>query len=286
MNQNVQVKQGSDGRAVFSGGISAEEADRRATAEHLKKNGKGMRVPELDEEMMEVMEERKRYIYNVGPFLWIRPMGSPGFFNVQPCPEGRSYGEPLVIPGFVPDYIRADSTNSWIMRTDGGDYFADQVMGIGKSMRPEESLVNFGVFKSKHYPPMPEEVDAAIAKLRRHMQMLVNEMNLAHSRGPAESAATQRHDHFTAAAYLKLTKKDCGWLEGTETVGQREACPACGNVYQVGVFSCSSCNYILDLKKYEEAVMEGRYGIEKMEALLKAKKAKPVTPPLAEQKAQ
>lgn len=282
-NQNVRVTQGSDGRAVFSGGISAEEANRRATTEHLKKNGAGMRVPQLSPGFAAVMEERKLYIYNVGPFKWLRPMGSPGFFTVQACPEGQEFGVPLEIPGFVPDYVRVDSAGAWEMRSDDGDYFADQVMGIGQSMRPEDSLLNFGVFKSKHYPPLQHEIDGAIAKLRRHMQMLVNEMNIAHSRGPGESAAIQRPEHFTAAAYLKLTKKDCAWLEGSEPVGQRETCPACGNVYSVGIFRCGSCEYILDPAKYEAAIMEGRFGVEKMEALQASKKTKgkPVTPPLA-----
>lgn len=230
--------------------ISATEAARQAGAFQRRMNG-GRTIPVVLPLLQKISEEKKVYIYNVGPFQYTRHMGSTGTFTIPACADGASVSEPIVIDGIVTEPIPVDEKSMTLLQ-DEGRYVADQIIGDGKFLRPEDSLVHRGVFVSDTRPPKKADIEAAVAKLRLFLQGKVSEMNDAYAMGPNKRIEVQTNEHFIAARYLGYTEQQCPWLHNTAAPANRKDCEGCGESYVVGIMKCKSCGYILDEEKYKK----------------------------------
>jgi hypothetical protein len=230
--------------------ISANEASRQAAAYQRRMNG-GRTIPQVLPLLQKISDEKKVFIYNVGPFQYTRHMGSTGTFTIPACLEGAAVSEPIVIDGIVTEPVPVDEKTMTLMQ-DEGRYVAEQIIGDGKFLRPEDSLVHRGVFVSDTRPPKKAEIEAATQKLRGFMQGKVSEMNDAYAMGPNKRIEVQTNEHYIAARYLGYTEQECPWLQNTAAPATRKNCEGCGEAYVVGIMKCKSCGYILDKEKYEK----------------------------------
>lgn len=264
MNEAVRVST-NGGTLTISAPTTQRDADLAAKTEQMKNNS-GRRRAMPSPLQRRISEENKLFIFNVGPFRIPRLMGSPGVYTIPACPEGHAYSpEPLVIPGLVFEEVIANE-HSMKLQSDDGDYFADQVLGIGVGMRPNESPIHLGAFVSKTDPPKKEEVAQATELFRAHCQREVNRVNEAYAIGPEKLREVKTPEHVMMARILGLTETDAPWLKGTSAPADRLNCGGCGKPYVVGIERCE-CGRVLDRAKYLKSVEDGFYPGTTLESL-------------------
>jgi hypothetical protein len=61
-----------------------------------------------------------------------------------------------------------------------------------------------------------------------------------------------------AARRLNLGDAECPWLKKSQGAADRKACDNCGTVYKVGIVQCPACQFVLDVKRYNQYITEGR----------------------------
>jgi hypothetical protein len=255
MNESVRIST-NGGTLTLSAPLGIGDAEKAARTEQMRMNS-GRRMPTISPLQARASDENKVYIYNVGPFQIPRYMGSNGVYTIPPCPEGKAHSEPLVIPGLVTELV-INNEHSMRVQSDDGDYFADQVLGIGVGMKPKESPVHLGAFRSTLNPPGKEEVAEANRLFRDHCQRKVNEMNDAFAIGPEKVKEIKTPEHVMMARLLGLTETDCPWLKGSAAPANRETCGGCGKPYVVGIERCE-CGRVLDRPAFIKSVEEGMY---------------------------
>lgn len=241
------------------------------------------RVPKLTRIEAKVSDESRVWIYNVGPWEHFNDLGSTGRWWIPACPVGQDYVTmPRELPGIYTEAVPIDEKSFELRRengtqlgegvlsdednvtaSEGGRYMAEQIIGIGPMVNPQNSLLKFGVFigeqvgwgdKAKTKPPVPKdgELHASLTKLEAHYKFLVQEAVSAYERGPSMAEATIRPQHITAAKALKLENQP--WMARVIT-GTRKSCPMCGTIVDETVVMCpnhTSAPYIFDMPKYME----------------------------------
>jgi len=238
--------------------VNAQEALRSAQDEQRRMN-KSRFIPPMLDMVQQVSEKAKIYIFNVGPWAHQRLMGSLGSFIVRACPEGKEYSEPLVLDGIVSELYPINE-GEYKRTMEDGYAIAQQILGVGPHLSPRNSFVPYGVFISRSNPPEKHEIKAAKEKLREKFLELVTEADLAYSQGPKAAEETIRPEtHFVAARALRKTEAECAWLKNAQAPAERAECPGCGAVHKVGVMKCRECGFILDQKRYSEAVKAGLF---------------------------
>lgn len=237
--------------------ISAQEAHRAAMDNQRLMNGSRYAPPMLD--MVERASEQARvYIFNVGPWMQQRLMGSLGTYTIPACPEGKEYSAPVVIEGIVSELYPINE-GEFKRTMEDGYAVAMQVLGVGPHLSPRNSFVPYGVFVSRNERPSKEEITAARAKLAEKFLELVTEADLAYANGPKAAEETIRPEtHFVAARALGKTAVDCPWLKNAQVPAERKECFGCGAQYKVGILKCA-CGAVLDKKRYDEAVKNGLF---------------------------
>jgi hypothetical protein len=249
---------------------TAQEAFAEASSAQRALNSSRF-IPKMAAITKAASEANRLYIFNVGPWSHRRDMGSCGSYFVPACPEGKEFGDPLVIQGIESEPYPMTPTQMAILPKCGehaqiagdgdGALFAQQVLGEGPMMPRTSSWRPFGVFISKTPQPSKKDLESAKLELQKRYALLVEEANdlWAHGRGSAEARSIQREYHYLAAIKLKKTVAECPWLGDTQLAVPRETCPGCGVQYDVGILKCRHCGYVLDKQRYDEAVKKGLF---------------------------
>lgn len=237
--------------------LSAQDATREAVNHQRTMNGSRFAPPMLDI-VQDISEQSKVYIFNVGPWMQQRLMGSLGTFNIPACPKDREYSDPVVIDGIVSELYPINEGE--MKRTmEKGEYIAQQILGVGPFLSPRNSFVPFGVFVSKSRKPSKNEIETAKGELQKKFLELVTEADLAAANGPKAAEETIRPEtHFVAARALGKTVVDCPWLKNAQVPAERKECFGCGQPYKVGILKCV-CGAVLDKPRYDEAVKNGLF---------------------------
>jgi hypothetical protein len=232
--------------------IDANEATRIAMAENRRMNGDSRYQPPILESVQRASDAARVFIFNVGPWPQERALGSAGRFFISAKPENAEYWGPLTIPGVQRELYPINEMEYKAIETEGWD-FAMQIVGTGPFLSPFNSFVPYGVFASRTNPPKKEEVTEAKKALRARLLELVNEADVAFSKGPKATEDTIRPEsHFVAARLLGKTEIDCPWLKNAQVPAERDECPGCGTIYKIGIMKCRECGYILDKDKYDK----------------------------------
>ena len=66
-------------------------------------------------------------IYNVGPWRWIRPMGSLGTFTIPKCEPGKKHSAALEVPYIMRDAIRTKAMRPTPSNPQGKTLTADDM---------------------------------------------------------------------------------------------------------------------------------------------------------------
>ena len=216
----------------FASQRAAPEIESQVAA-HQRAMNNSRYVPETPDIYRQISEANKVFIFNVGPWMHKRELGSAGTFIVRPCAAGQEYSEPIVIKGVVEEPYPINEVECKIMPTEGMT-LANQIIGEGPFIPKSSSFVPFGVFISQTEKPSPKDLVRANNALQQKYLELIQEANTAFSNGPNAANETIRPEwHFVAARALKRTEAECPWLKGSEVGAERQACPSCGATYSV-----------------------------------------------------
>jgi len=194
-------------------------------------------------------------IYNVGPWLWIRPMGSLGTFTIPACPPGAEYSPPLEIPYVLPETVPHEASN-WKMTTrfeDGMDV-ALGILGEGPFQSKEQGWRRFGVFVAAGEKPTEAEIEAAEECLRKYRTEQVQEADNLWNQGPLHYASIVA-EHRDAAIALGVERE---WLK---PIKETIECPGCGarvnpNI-AIHALQQGGCGVIINEQKYRSMKWAG-----------------------------
>ncbi len=222
-----------------------------------------------------IKRESKRsqlYIFNVGPKIQEGCGASYGRVMIQPCPEGKEYGDPFIVPGLPHEYYNKEGSTldvqfhgdgdiedpgwDWACQAIGG-YTDEKGNWEGKFLAKGNSLEKFGVGISRTWPPSKKDVELAKKKLFAEYRVLVQAAREAHAVGKLSQVVQDQH--FVAAHALGLTAESGErWLEFSAPARTEEKpkCPKCRNAYEPGTVE-HECGFILDKKQYDLWVKEG-----------------------------
>lgn len=235
------------------------EIEARIAAEQAVLNGRHRFIPQTPEIFRKASEANRVYIINVGPWAHVRELGSAGTFRIPACPEGREYSDPVVIDGVVDEPYPINEAECKMIQTSGGD-LAGQIIGEGPFIPKASSFAPFGVFISPAPVPTKEQIAKANAALQQKHLDHIREANAAFMKDPTnKDGIIQAAYHVVSAHALKKSKAECPWLGESLAPAGRDNCPSCGAVYNVGIMKCKDCGFILDKKRYDQAVKEGRF---------------------------
>ncbi len=243
----------------FAGSHAAPEIE-RGIYDHVRRMNASRHVPQMLPMLKEISEKNRVYIFNVGPWMQQRPLGSAGTWTIPACPEGKEYSDPVVIDGLVREMYPDNEAQMKSLGDVDGMEFAMQILGVGPHLSPRNSFIPFGIFASRNQKPTKAEIDEARGRLRETFRELVAEADRAYAQGPKLAEETIRPEtHFVAARALRKSEAECPWLKNAQAPAARDSCPSCGGVYNVGIMKCRDCGYILDKKRYDEAVKAGLF---------------------------
>lgn len=208
-------------------------------------------VQKLPDMLVKNSKEQQVWLYSVGPWPLARELGSIGTFRIPACPDDKEYVAAAPIPGiFTEPVIVNETTMELRMEPGGGQYIAQQVLGVGMFIPKRDSFAPMGVFIGSQVgpnaKPTKEELAEARQTLNEYFAFLVNEARTAYQNND-QKAITDRHR--LAARRLKLENEV--WY-AARTATARQSCPACGTTCDNGIVLCPNCKFILDAARYEK----------------------------------
>lgn len=216
--------------------ITAQEAAQEMSSKNFQRGD----APIIPDMIRNAAEEKAVYIINVGPKSWLQEMGGRGKFFIPACQEGKEYSEPLKIPGIFPETIPVDMKKLEVRYEDGW-LVASDIIGLGHSKSPANSLVRWGVFLSRTPKPSKEDLAKANAALTETAVALVREGNDFHNQGP-QQYVNITIDHRWA---LRRTNQKASW---EQPLAQMDVCPGCQESIKPGVV-VHTCGAVLDFDK-------------------------------------
>ena len=194
-------------------------------------------------------------IFNVGPWSWIRPMGSWGTFTIPACPAGKKHSIALDVPYLAHEtYPDAESTNKMRNRFEDGADLALAILGEGPFQSKDHGFSRFGVFIAAGDTPTEEELDAAKAKLTQWYESQVAEADNFWNAGPMQYQNIVK-EHREAAIALGQERE---WLKPLK---QTIECPGCGarvnpNI-AVHAVQQGGCGAIINEERYKKLQWAG-----------------------------
>ena len=124
---------------------------------------------------------------------------------------------------------------------DDGRAVAADLVGVGHSMNPNNSLVRYGVFIPAGPEPAQAEIDAAKQKLATYIDQLIQEARDAFDSGPAERKAVICDRHLWAGRERGLNE---AWLHYQHTE-ESVKCRNCGKFNPEDIARCA-CGHIIN----------------------------------------
>ena len=231
--------------------VTAEQAARNV-ALATRRQRTQRRLPAIAPSVVEFAKQNQIHIFNVGPWEHNVMLGSWGTYQVPACPKGQQYIAAPPIPGIYHEPLPVNESNFQYENIEGSDV-ADQILGVGKNLAWNTSLVSLGVFRSSHPEPLPEEVETAQALVMEEFVRLFDEAETAYAQGAKEFKDVVGDGTKHKLAARELGRGDAKWMQ-TASVGRQLACPNCGTFNAPQVISCPQCSYILDLERYKTEI--------------------------------
>jgi hypothetical protein len=219
------------------------------------------RQADVPEEVRRLSVERQVYIGNVGPWQQEQWLGTMGRAIIRACPkDAEYYPEPYIVEGIPREQVIMNESAMTLLMYNRDEH-AQAILGIGKHMHAGNSLEQFGVFISECWPPEPDTIANAKARLMQTCRNLVNEANAALAMGPKMAEETIRADqHFVAARLLGLTDVEAPFLQRSVVAKDRIACPFCGESMGAGLPKCPNCKEVVNQAAYKAAQQAAREG--------------------------
>ena len=242
--------------------ISADDAARNV-ALATRKQRTQRRLPAPAVSIAQFAQEHQIYIFNVGPWEHKVMLGSWGEYTVPACPKGKLYASGTPIPGIYHEPIPVNESNFQLEGIEG-TYVADQILGVGRNLSWNTSLVKLGVFRSSNPEPNAEELDLARAQLHGEFIRLFEEADDAYSKGSEAFRDVMGKDgskHKFAAR--ELGHADVKWMQSAN-IGKNVACQFCGTFVSPNVIKCPQCQEILDVEAYARAHASQKQHIAEM----------------------
>ena len=183
----------------------------------------------------------KFFIYNVGPMEFIVPKGSggpPGGFVIVACEKAKMHSKPLEVPALVSDtYLDAQTGQIKAHWMRGEDLCQDIVHPMnGRMWSVGQNLDDFGVFWTKHNPPLEKELELAREKMEITFRAALAEAGMLE--------ATGRLDLITP-----LMRHAASWFEEDREWNRQYKkvldCPACGQPMKANI-AVHSCGAVID----------------------------------------
>ena len=227
--------------------VSAEVAARNVAlaARHQRTQ---RRLPPVSPSIQTFAKEHEIYIHNVGPWDHNVMLGSWGKYSIPACPSDKPYVSGDPIPGFYHEPIPVNESNFQLEAIEGS-YVADQILGVGKNLAWNTSLVKLGVFQSHNKVPTDAELEAARELLHAEFMRLFEEAETAYAQGPKEFQQVVGDGVKHKLAARELRRGDASWMQNA-SVGKRKSCPNCGTYAEQQVVSCANCAYVFDLEAF------------------------------------
>lgn len=158
------------------------------------------------------------FLFNVGPetHTWSAPGFAP--IHIPACPKDAAHSEAVpIFEEYAEEYLGLNNKTelAWYR----GFEIADAVLQVGAAMPPSNSLLRKGFFYTKNNPPLPEEVEAAKARLNGTYTALVQAADAAEAaRTPKEINEESRRAAIWLGVKADWSKKYSPTIE----------CPNCG----------------------------------------------------------
>jgi len=190
------------------------------------------------------------YIYNVGPWRWIRSMASLGTYTIMECPPGQRHSPPLVIPHLIRETIPHEASN-WRMgnRFEDGEDVALAILGEGPFQSKEQGYSRVGVFIAKGEEPTEQELVKAENLLRQYRETQVAEADAYWNAGPQQYQMIVA-EHREAAAALGVERE---WVK---PIRETIECPGCGARVNPRIalhaVQQGGCGAIINRERYEK----------------------------------
>jgi len=193
-------------------------------------------------------------IYNVGPWRWIRPMGSLGTFTIPACEPGKKYSAPLEIPGVMREtYPDSESTNKMRNRFEDGADVVAAILGEGKFQSKEQGYRRLGCFDVAGDVPTEQELAAANQCLDNWRDSQIQEADNFWNQGPMHYQNIVA-EHREAAIARGVDRE---WLKPIKAMAD---CPGCGEKIKPGISKHAlphGCGIIVNREKYDKELKAG-----------------------------
>ena len=261
--------QADEDRGVGIIPLGSIEDARKVRDFHRNRELARLNIPDEPEPITALSEEQKVFIYNVGPFPFLQPMGSygqytiPGLAEAQVFDDAFSVAGPLVIDGLPKEYYPAEGEAKVIYhrprknmgrqsKRPGFD-FAMEIIGCGMMVNPSCDLRPFGVFVSEQreqkapskggdkaaYDKWVSDIKAARILLRKKCTEKCQNANIEYSRG--KFADIRSDDLYLMARLIHGTELQFGWLKDSGEATDNKTCWSCGTILKGFAMKCSSC---------------------------------------------
>lgn len=209
-------------------------------------------IDPVPDHLQEIAEKEKAYIFNIfHKEHRIDYVPGLGCVTIPACPDGKPYGDPVVIPGMLFEHYDAGngkmlfrSWPAWSKQSRLGRHEPGVVDDILKPWMPvgmfTANLIQWGCFASTKEIPSKQELDKARAALTATAKRFIadgDRKSLQGERGRGEINSVNRE----MALFLNLKKP---WLEEEST--ERDSCPLCGGGIMKGAAMCLHCKQRID----------------------------------------
>lgn len=231
--------------------VTADQAA-KAVALAQRRQRVQRRLPPVAPSIQAFSNEHQIYIFNVGPWDHHVMLGSWGVYYIPPCESGKAYAGGNPIPGIYHEPIPVNESNFQLEGIEGS-YVADQILGVGKNLAWNKSLLQLGVFRSDSATPTRDEIAQAKALLFEEYERLFDEAQTAFAQGPKEFKDLVGDGTKHKLAARELGRADVGWVQNAN-VGKKIPCMNCGTFVEPQVISCPQCTFILDVERYEKEI--------------------------------
>lgn len=207
--------------------------------------------PELD--INKHYKKARVKVFNVGPFAYPVPLGSPGIFYIPACPWDQPYIESLTKLHELEEefYPARDKREPMKSLQSEGRKMAVDILGEGRNQDKRYSKRRTGVFIAAGEEPTTAEIEAAKGELRKFAAAQVGIMDQVWDRDRKLAYDMFRPETFGACAkVLGLTGKDKAWLAQGQPSTNVE-CPACKTSVNPDAAFCFNCKEVVNVEAYQ-----------------------------------
>jgi len=229
--------------------ITAAEAAQIIHEEQRQLNN-GRALPPTLNRIRVMMETETFSICNVGPWPYFVERGPLSVFipAYDKANDPKKLGYAMSAP--MPEVRREAkiiSENEFGYFEDDGRMVANDLIGVGFGMAPQNSLVQYGVFVPAGREATAAEVQAAREKLSLYVDRLIEEARDAYDKGPEERKNVITDRHLLAARTRGINEK---WVHHQHTQ-ESVQCQMCGSFNPAGIAMCK-CGSIIDPELYRK----------------------------------